>query len=171
MNEGEKPGFSAQFILEGDHPDLATLKKAMVEVAKGQWGDKAETVLKQLQGQDRVFLRRGDEKIDGDGNVMDGYAGNRYLTARSYVRPTIVDRDKSPLSENDGKPYSGCYVNAYLAIWAQQHPKYGKRINAQLQGVQFARDGDAFGAGKSASPDVFDSLADEYSDFDDDDLV
>ena len=80
--------------------------------------------------------------------------------AYNTVRPTVVDRDRSPLTAQDGKPYSGSYVNVIIDVWAQDN-SYGKRINAQLQGVQFVRDGEAFsGGGTSADASDFDEIAD-----------
>ena len=43
-----------------------------------------------------------------------------------------------------------------MTLWAQNNG-YGKRINAQLDGVQFVRDGEAFGEG-GISADAFDSF-------------
>jgi hypothetical protein len=75
----------------------------------------------------------------------------------SKGRPLVIDRNRDPLTAADGKPYSGCYVNVSIDVWAQDN-KYGKRINAQLKGIQFVRDGDAFGGGAPASPDEFEDL-------------
>ena len=61
--------------------------------------------------------------------------------------------------------YSGCYVDCSVEIWAQDN-QYGQRVNAQLRGVMFVRDGDAFGAGGSASADEF-TPATEGADADD----
>jgi hypothetical protein len=69
----------------------------------------------------------------------------------------VLHSDKTPLTEADGKPYAGCYVNASIELWAQDN-NYGKRVNASLGGVQFARDGDAFAGGGAASEDEFDDL-------------
>ncbi|MNP74169.1 hypothetical protein D3C76_1710040 [compost metagenome] len=45
-------------------------------------------------------------------------------------------------------------------IWAQDN-SYGKRINAQLQGIQFVKDGEAFsGGGTSADASDFEEIAD-----------
>ena len=41
-----------------------------------------------------------------------------FVSARNALRPLVVDVDKSPLTAQDGKPYSGCYVNASLELWA-----------------------------------------------------
>ena len=92
-----------------------------------------------------------------DGNLKsnyDGFTGNMYVSSRGQMKPTVINSDCTPLTAADGKPYSGCYVNAQVALWAQDNG-YGKRINAQLRGVQFLRDGEAFGGGAVASADEF----------------
>jgi hypothetical protein len=81
-----------------------------------------------------------------------------YVSAASKTRPLVLDSNKTPLTDEDGKPYGGCYVNASIEIWAQDN-QFGKRINAQLRGIQFVKDGDAFGGGGSpASADEFEEL-------------
>ena len=47
---------------------------------------------------------------------------------------------------------------AKVEIWAQNN-KYGKGIRAELRGVQFYRDGDAFTAGGVAKADEFEDLS------------
>lgn len=154
-----KPAYSAHFILTPDHPDLGGLRRVISQVAQHEWGDNGASVLKTLIEQGRVCLRSGDTKTTAEGSPLDGYAGNWFLSARSYTRPTVIDGQRQPLTEADGKPYSGCYVNAVVRIWAQKG-KFGKRINCQLMGVQFARDGEAFGGGRPADPEEFDTLGD-----------
>ncbi|MGJ0626521.1 ssDNA-binding protein, partial [Xenorhabdus bovienii] len=72
-------------------------------------------------------------------------------------RPLVIDCDRTPLTAQDGRPYSGCYVNATISIFA--YDKKGKGIGASLGGVQFLRDGDAFAGGGVASVDDFDDLS------------
>ena len=50
-----------------------------------------------------------------------------------------------------------------IDVWAQNN-QYGKRINAQLDGVQFVRDGEPFGEG-GISVDAFDAFGDDDDDF------
>ena len=91
---------------------------------------------------------------------MDGFGeGVFFFNASNTKRPTLVDRDRAPLIEDDGKPYAGCYVNAIVKPWAQDN-QYGKRINFSLEGIQFVRDGEAFGGGGATTED-FDVIADE----------
>jgi hypothetical protein len=140
---------------------MPALKALIVAAAKAKWADKHEVVLKGLKVQDRLCLHDGVTK-----SQYAGFDGNLFVSANSDNRPSVFDRTKTPLAEADGKPYAGCYVNASLDIWAQDHPQHGKRVNAQLRGVQFVKDGDAFAAGTAASEDEFEDLGDQGEDGD-----
>ena len=157
-NDG-KPGklkYSASLIMAPDHPDVAKLKALIISIAKAKWADKSEVILKGLKAQDKLCLHDGDTKA-----TYAGFAGNLFVSANSDNRPSVFDRTKAPLAESDGKPYAGCYVNASIDVWAQDSTQWGKRVNAQLRGVQFVRDGDAFAAGTAASEDEFEDLGDQ----------
>lgn len=149
-----KPAFSASFMIDPNDPQVKDINAAIEQVAKDKWGAKAEAQLKAMRAADKTALH--------DGNLKAQYAGFEnmlYISARNAVRPTTLNRDKSPVTEADGVIYAGCYVNAVLELWAQDN-NYGKRINASLSGVQFNRDGDAFAGGQVASEDDFDDLGD-----------
>jgi len=149
---GGKADFNAAFILPKDHPQVAEIKNAMVTVAKDKFGAKAKEVYALMEKQDRLALHDGDTKPS-----LDGYEDNLFINARNKVKPTVVDRNRAPLSAADGKPYAGCYVNVILEFWAQDN-QYGKRINASLGGVQFYADGDAFSGGRPVDSDAFDDI-------------
>lgn len=153
VNGEGKPAFSASFLLDPADPQVKALNQAIEQVAREKWGAKTDAVLKQMRGQDKVCLHDGDLKSN-----YDGFPGSLYVSARSTTRPLVIDKDRSPLTEADGKPYAGCYVNASVELWAQDN-NYGKRINAGLRGVQFFRDGDAFAGGGAASEDEFDDIS------------
>lgn len=155
--EGE-PAYGGTWLMEPTHPAIAELDAAFEKVAKEKWGAKADAVMKELRLKDRLALHDGDTKAG-----YDGFEGMKFVTTRSKVRPTVVDRDRSPLTAADGKPYSGCFCNVIIELWAQDN-QYGKRINAQLKGVQFVKDGDAFGGGTPpAQAEEFSDLADGSS--------
>lgn len=159
--EGE-PRYGAAFILPSDHPQLKDIQAKILAVATEKWKDKAEAVVKGLEKTDKVALHDGDTKP-----AYDGFAGNLFISASAKVsaRPTAINKDKTPLTDRDGVIYAGCYVNASIDFWAQDNA-YGKRINAQLRGVQFHRDGDAFSAGRPADTDEFEDVS-EGADADD----
>jgi Protein of unknown function (DUF2815) len=143
--------FGAQFLLDKkDHKDLIqTVKKALWNAAKGHFGDKAKGLIE--KDKLHLCLHEGNEK------EYDGYdESNMYISSSSSKRPLVVDRDKTPLAEEDRRPYAGCYVNAVVRIWVQDN-EFGKRVNAELMGVQFVRDGEAFGAAP-LSEDAFENL-------------
>lgn len=156
FGDGE-PAYQATFIIDGDDPQVAAVNRAIDAVAKDKWGAKADVTLKTLRSSGKVALKNGDDKAQ-----YDGFEGNYFIAPRSRTRPTVVDGQRQPLTERDGRIYAGCYVNASLEIWAQDNA-YGKRINATLRGVQFVRDGEAFGGGRPAAADEFDEL--EVDDF------
>jgi len=106
-------------------------------------------------GADKIFIK------DGDDIEYDGYEGMWAVKASNNKRPTVINRDRSPLVEEDEIVYAGCYVNAIIEPWGQNN-QYGKRINANLLGVQFVKDGEPFGdGGKSASVDDFADIEDD----------
>ena len=149
--EGD-PAFSATFLIAKDDPQAETIRAAIKQIAVDKWGAKANDILADLVRADRVALHDGDYK-----SRYDGYQDHYYINASNKVRPKVVDQKTNPLNQADGKPYSGCYVNASIELWVQDN-KYGKRINASLRGVQFVKDGEPFSGGGVASDDEFEAL-------------
>ena len=85
--------------------------------------------------------------MDGDTKDYAGYENQMALKAGNNTRPTVIGRDKAPVTEDDNIIYAGCYVNAIVDFWFSDHPKGGKQLLANLLGVQFSKDGESFGAG------------------------
>lgn len=155
-----KPKFSAAFLIpKSDTETVATIKKIMMATAVAKWGPEDGPVeLKRLFGQNKTCL------IDGDDASYDGYAGHFALrtSATAEYPPTLVDEYAHEMTRENpasaSKFYAGCYVNAIVRFWAQGvESGFGKRLNASLGAVQFARDGEAFGAGK-VSADAFEPM-------------
>jgi hypothetical protein len=150
---GDETKFEATFLINKatQGPKIKDIKAAIDAAIKdGLKGAKLPP--------DKICLKDGDD-ID-----YAGYAGHMSLKASSTKRPMVLDRDKSPLTEADNKLYAGCYVNASLELWVQNN-QYGKRINCNLLGVQFMKDGEPFADGVKGSLDDFEAFADEENDF------
>lgn len=149
--------YRAAFIVEPGSPADKAIRAQMLAVAKDKFGAKADAILK-------AALAGGSKDVcyySGDTKTYDGYEGNMVLSTsrkKEEGRPGVYDRDTSPLTEEDGKPYAGCYVNAKLDFWAQDN-KNGKTIRCTLISVQFAADGDAFAAGSKPAASDFDNIA------------
>lgn len=153
VNGEGKPAYSATFLMSADDPQVDEINEMIDKLGAEKWGAKAKTILGLIRGKDAVCLHNGDTKAQ-----YEGFEGNYFLSARSYTQIIVVDRDKTPLSANSGKPYAGCYVDASIELWAQDN-QWGKRVNATLRWVQFRRDGDAFAGGAPASMDEIDNLS------------
>jgi len=152
VNGQGDPKFSAAFLIPKNHPQMAELKAAISTAATEKWATKAGDVLKQLQAGDKLCLHDGDAKSD-----YDGYSGHFFINASNKIRPLVIGPDRAPLTASDGKPYSGCYVNAIVEIWPQDN-QFGKRVNASLLGVQFIRDGERLAGGGVAAADDFEAI-------------
>lgn len=158
--DGGTPAYAVKAIVPPNHAQVAALDDAMRAVAREKWGAKGDAVFDNLvktgKKPEVCFVREPYKNRDGD--AYDGFEGMFYLTARSELRPTVVDRNRTPLTASDGRPYAGAYCNLILEIWAQDN-KYGRAIRCNLKGVQFVRDGDAFSGGAPASVDDFADLS------------
>lgn len=154
--EDEEPKYSAVFILPKDHPQVGEIKSAVTEIAKDQ--------LKEDYKRAKPLLRDGAEKVHVGGFGDDVY----FFSARNSARPKVVDTDRSPLVEEDGKPYGGCYVDAVVTLWVQNN-KFGKRVNAELNGVQFRAAGQRFGGGGVVADDDDFEVLEEATGASDDD--
>lgn len=152
--EGTETKYEATFMLhKEEHADI--IKQIKADIAAG--------IKENLKGakvpSDKIALKDGDE------SGRDEYAGHYTLKAANNKRPKVIGRDKSPLTEDDDVIYSGCYVNAVVDPWYQSNA-YGKRVNFNLLGVQFLKDGDPFESGSVADDDDFDEVAGSDDDFD-----
>lgn len=144
-----KPAYQAAFILHKEHnaKEIAAVKAVIAQIVRDSFKGKQPP---------KICLRDGSEKPE-----VDGYGESvMFINARSDKPPHVVDRKLNPLKESGSIPYAGCYVNATIRLWAQDN-NYGKRINAQLRGVQFVRDGDSFGEANIDVTKEFKALDDD----------
>ena len=162
--DGNSENYNCTLIIEPGSANAKALAKAVEQVAHDKWGAKAAAILTELRKKDKVCYRES-EKVNQSGEVYSGFEGMHWVSSSDKVRPTVIDRDKTPLTAADGRPYGGCYVNVILEVWPQDNT-HGKRVNASLKGVQFVKNGDAFSGGAPASADEFDVV-----DAPEDDLV
>ena len=157
--DGVKGKFEATLLIpKEDKANVAAINNAIKALLK-ETGKKKPAA-------DKLCVR------DGDDVAYDGYAGHWSIKASNSKRPTVINRDKTPLTEDDAEKanllYAGCYVNASIDLWYQDN-KFGKRINANLRGVQFVNDGEPFGHGSLDATDDFDEVEGGETEADDDD--
>jgi len=135
--------------------DTKTYDKVMTAI------NECKTTAKIKVANSKLCIQDGDEIYDE--KEYDGYQGMWALKAANSKRPTLLTGQKEPIIEEDEILYAGCYVNAIIDPWAQDN-QWGKRINANLLGIQFKKDGEPFGEATVADTDDFDEVEDAEED-------
>ena len=150
----KKPKFSGRFLMPDDThaAEQAALTAHLVKLQK-EW-------FKQKLPSGNLFFRDGDET--GKEEFEDMW----YVQASESLRPQVLGAKKEALQESDDVVYGGCYVNVLIKPWKQDN-SFGKKINANLIGVQFKRDGERFGAERPNASEAFDSEGGDTDGFDD----
>ena len=146
--------YGAKFCFDKKNPDNTKDAKAIhakiVEMAK--------LAFKQGLPADRYCLRDGAQLTED----MHGYY---VLSASEDIKPTAVDRRRNPVADEDDLFYAGCKVNATIRLWVQDNTDFGKRINANLVGVQFLAHSERWGGrAKPKVEEMFDDIADQFDD-------
>lgn len=92
-------------------------------------------------------LRDGDTDKDGD----DVYAGHYYVNAKSSTRPGVVDKNRSPITDEE-EVYSGIW--AYISVTFYPYNVNGNRgVACGLNNVMKYKDGERLGGRVSAEAD------------------
>lgn len=164
FEEGGNARYSANLLIELGSENDKAVKAAIKEVAIAGFDKKAEAFLKSAENNSQKMCY-----VTGELKGSDEAEGLMVLSAYRYPEqgaPVVVDRNKEKLGSEDGKPYSGCYVNASVDIWAQTKNYPG--IRCGLNAIQFFEDGEPL-AGAPATADDFEELGggDEDGDFTD----
>lgn len=164
LNPTDTPKYGGQFIFAPDSEAAAAAKNALSQAAQDVFGANWQAIVGAME-KSKKCLRKGDENLTRDGAVRDGYAGNLYLVARNKVKPLIIGplKDASGnfpvLTEESGKPYGGCFVNVKVEVKAMKaKEQIPNQVYATLLTVQFAGDGESFGAAPGTA-EGFDEVA------------
>lgn len=152
---GSEGKYSAEFIFdkEQDKDQIEQIKKIVLELCQEKFKSKLSA--------DKICFK------DGDLTEREDLKGKYFLRASNRNRPLVLNKDRHPLAEEDAVIYAGCYVNAIVSLWCQDN-NYGKRINATLDGVQFAKDGEPFASKAATSVNDFDVVAEETTTLEED---
>jgi hypothetical protein len=160
FDDDSDPRYECTFLLDPENAKHKTtidyIESEFDRIVKEEWGE----MPKNFKGKPFGYA-------DEDGKEYDGWAGMYYIQANTKpVAPKVVDRNPNIiLTEQDGRPYAGCYVNGTMTMWADARPKVGPRVNSTLRAVQFLRDGEAFsGSGPIDAASEFEDISDEVED-------
>lgn len=153
--QGKKPKYSCKVIMpEATHKaEIDALRKHLVSLQK-EW-------FKERLPAANLFCK------DGNDMALPEYENAWIVSASESIAPQVVGKRREPLKESDDIVYGGCYVNILIRPWKQAN-KYGKKINANLIGIQFVREGERFGQARPDINEHFDAEDGADSGFDDD---
>jgi hypothetical protein len=163
--EGSKEKFSCGAIwtpanfTEKEKVLWRNINNAMNEAAKERF-KKSIKELKVLNSEGASYklgLRDGKSKAD-----LEGYGeGTIFANLSSEMRPGIVDRNKNPISHEEGNMdeiYPGAYFRATVTVYS--YDGKGKGVSLGLMNLQKVKD--------CADEDRLDSRRNAAEDFDDD---
>lgn len=147
--------YSAKFIVDPGSANDKTIRAEVLKQATKGFGAKAAATMKQIEGQSLKHCY-----LDGDVVGRPEYAGKWVLTAKrnqTAGKVTVIDRDLAALTPEEGRPYSGCFVNAKVQIYAQTKGTGFPGMRCGLLTVQFYADGEAFGGAAPSDAEGFDN--------------
>lgn len=154
----EKTGrvFPGQYTFTGIFaPDSEAGKLAQstfLKVAQEEFGPNFQAIVSAIDPKKRC-IRNGDHKLDKEGNVIEGFGGMLYISAKNKARPVVIDSfftngKPTLILEDSGRIFRGCYVNAKVEIsaYTSRIAEVGRMIGAKILAVQYVEEGPAFGS-------------------------
>lgn len=162
IGDGE-PAYGAKFIIVPNSPIVKVLDEGMLAVANAmdKWKPNNVQIFNKLKDDKKVSFIHAPY-VNKNGVPYLGFENMFSLGSRNAsTQPSVFDKFGVQVTEKEAIKaliYSGCYVNAKIQLWAQDNT-YGRRINASLLGVMFARDGEAFGGSAPAKAEDFAGMA------------
>lgn len=145
-------------------------QKVIDRICKDKWGKTPAKLEMFLYNRADTQVGSRGPKINEDGDFYDGYtkdtmffsAGTKAVDAPEGI--LVVDQHRKVLPASSGHPVNGDYVNAIINAFAYEYE--GKKgLSASLEGIQYLRKGEPFGASKIEA-NAFDEEELEEEDFD-----
>ena len=156
QNDGP-PRYNCNFILDPTAVEWGEMGQIVQQLATDKWGDHAAAVINMIKQDKRLRCwGNGSEKINQKTmQVYEGFFGNVYISASSKVDhpPKLYGQNAQELPPTANKNQmfvGGNYGAGIISFWAQEN-EHGRAIRANLDGVQYIREGEKFGA---EGPDV-----------------
>lgn len=160
----ERISYNAEFIMPESHDGYRAFMQTYARLAQDKWKEHAQQVMNMIhQERKQRCYGPGSEKVNRKTlKVYDGYEGMFFISAGRDTMPQIINPTGTPVDPADTmqcqalarKMYGGCYVNAAVKPWLQDN-KFGRGVRCDLVAVQFAGDGEPFGAGAVDASGMF----------------
>jgi hypothetical protein len=160
--------YNADLIFSPTDAGFAKFMQTYAAMAQEKWKENAQGAMQMIQSDRKSrCYGSGEEKTSKKTfQVHPGYAGNVFISARSPRQPQIIDADGKPVDPSNvmqvraiaARIYGGCYVHAVIKPWLQQNAQ-GVGVRCDLIAIQFAADGESFGAGAADVTGMFGTVA------------
>ena len=141
-------------------PHAGAMERAILQLCHDKWNGKITPKLENYAYCKADGSGTRDKYVNDDGEYYEGYsADTMFFVAGVKVKdrpggPLIIDQKRNPLPAEAGHPISGDYVNTIINLFAYEWD--GKKgISASLEGIQYLRQGEPFGA-KAVEASAFD---------------
>ena len=149
MPGDSKLSYSIEMLFDKKTTDLSHLQNPLKAAIIGKWGP----VKSEWPSPLKMPIRDGDKPHGKKKEVKKEHQGMWVVRASSsaeYSAPHVVGRDPDVALTSESEFYPGCYARAHLKAHAYTFAdKDG--VKFVLDGVQFLRDGQAFGGKKPAN--------------------
>lgn len=152
--------YGSGFIIPKDHPQIKEIKAVIDKVGSEKFGD----AWKKIKAK-KPPLYDGDA-VDEDGELLSddpSTVGAYTLNARSKRKPQVVDRKVQPILD-ESEIWSGCYVNASVAVFAFD-VDVNKGVSFGLNNVQLIKEGERLGGAPNADQEFEEIEGDEDDGF------
>lgn len=160
--QGGEPKFGANFILPVTAVEWAEMCQIVGAIATEKWGDNAGGVMNLIGADKRLrCYGQGEEKLDKLGKVWDGFAGMLYISASNDAQPKLYGQNAQelPPTANANQLFTGGnYVSGIISFWLQDNT-FGRAVRANLDGIQYIREGEHFGATGPDTDAIFTAVA------------
>lgn len=171
FQEGQKEKYQATALLDPSDAEHAELIKRIKKEGRTLMEEAYGEIPEEISAEPHNRLCYGMADKHPKKKKYEGYEGMFYVALSNETRPAVgtrrgeslFDADGRPLTNNSQWPYSGAYGVVTCTLWALLGPmknKWGPRIGGNLRGVQFVKDGDAFGSGPVTAEEEFEALED-----------
>ena len=174
-NPNAKARHAGSFILEPDSKVVeiiqgppkqfkpTTMEAVELAVAAEKWKEKGKTFLDSLE-KNRKCYRDGNKQLNKSGDVSEGFAGRKFVVAKSDDQPKLFGQvPNEPITNpaDIGRIFAwGNYYDIVVDIYATE--KGSKGVFADLLIVQYRKKGEPLGGGPEAGGDDLETLpADE----------
>jgi hypothetical protein len=140
--------------------DLAEMKRAILQAAKDEWGDKAENLLKAGAIKQPILDGDGPQGVSKKtGERYKELEGMYFVRLSSNLQPALFSK-KMTAAVDGADLYSGSYGYAVVNAYTWENAENGRGVSIGLSMVQMVRDGEKLGGGAADPTKFFEAIED-----------